>query len=54
MRDEAKVWRARATDYRRIAQTAREVERERKLLALAAQSEERAEAIERREQPAPQ
>jgi hypothetical protein len=37
------VWRVRAAVYRRMAATAHDVERERKLLKLAADFEERAE-----------
>jgi hypothetical protein len=37
------VWRVRAAVYRRMAATAKDVERERKLLKLAADFEERAE-----------
>jgi len=40
MTREAKVWNVRAADLRRMAGRAQEVERERKLLALADQYEE--------------
>jgi hypothetical protein len=40
MSREAKVWNVRAADLRRMAGRAQEVERERKLLALADQYEE--------------
>jgi hypothetical protein len=39
---DAGVWRVRAAVYRRMAETAKDVERERKLLKLAADFEERA------------
>jgi hypothetical protein len=42
----AKVWRIKAADFRRMAETSKEVERERKLLLLAAELEAQAEAIE--------
>jgi hypothetical protein len=44
---EAQVWRVRAADFRRMAQTSKEVERERKLLLLAAQLEAQADAVDR-------
>ena len=40
MTREARVWNVRAADLRRMAGRAQEVERERKLLALAEQYEE--------------
>jgi hypothetical protein len=44
----AKVSRIKAADFRRMAETSKEVERERKLLLLAAELEAQAEAIEPR------
>jgi hypothetical protein len=44
---QADVWKARAAELRRVAITAREAERERKMLALAEQFEEAARAIDR-------
>lgn len=44
---DARVWRVKAADFRRIAQTSEEVERQRKLLALAATLEEHAETLEK-------
>jgi hypothetical protein len=46
MTSDTKVWRVRALEYRRMAETSVEAERERKLLALAARAEEQAEAVE--------
>jgi hypothetical protein len=46
MTKDTNVWRVRAEEFRRMAKTSAEVERERKLLALAAKAEERAEAVE--------
>jgi hypothetical protein len=43
---EAQVWRMKAADLRRMAQTSKEVERERKLLQLAAMLEAQADAVE--------
>jgi hypothetical protein len=43
---EAEVWRVKAADFRRMAQTSKEVERERKLLQLAAKFEAQADAVE--------
>jgi hypothetical protein len=43
---DANAWRVRAAAYRRMAATAKEAERERKLLMLASDYEERAAAIE--------
>jgi len=43
------VWRVRAAEFRRMARTSEEAERERKLIALAEEAEERADAIERNE-----
>jgi hypothetical protein len=43
---EAQVWRVKAADLRRMAQTSKEVERERKLLQLAALLEAQADAAE--------
>jgi hypothetical protein len=37
---ESKVWKMRAADLRRLANTTREAERERKMLVLAEQMEE--------------
>ena len=40
------IWKVRAAALRRMAQKARDVERERKMLALADQFEEAADAVE--------
>ena len=44
----AKVWRIKGADFRRMAETSKEVEHERKLLRLAAELEAQVEAIEPR------
>jgi hypothetical protein len=46
MSSDAKVWRVRAQEFRRMAKTSAEAERERKLLAHAAKAEEQAETVE--------
>ena len=46
MSSDTKVWRVRAQEFRRMAKTSAEAERERKLLALAAKAEEQAETVE--------
>ncbi len=47
MTRDASAWRVRAADFRRIAKTSEEVERERKMLVLAAKADERAVALDR-------
>ena len=44
---DARVWRVKAAVFRRIAQISEEVERQRKLLALAATLEEHADSLEK-------
>ncbi len=45
--NEACIWKVKAADFRRMAETSLEAERERKLLQLAATMEEQADAVER-------
>lgn len=47
MTRDADVWRVRAAEFRRIAKTSEEAECERKMLVLAAEAEERADAVNR-------
>jgi hypothetical protein len=47
MTRDADVWRVRAAKFRRAAKTAEEAERERKLLVLAAEADDRADAVDR-------
>jgi hypothetical protein len=47
MTGDTDVWRVRAAEFRRIAKTSEEAERERKMLVLAAKADERAVALDR-------
>lgn len=52
--NKADAWKVRAAELRRIANTAREAERERKMLALADAFEEAANVTERASTSAPE
>jgi len=48
MTRDAEVWRVRAAQFRRAAKISQEAERERKLLVLAEEADERAGAVDRK------